>query len=141
MLELTRLKPMHCCSVDRNSFFRSDIWTILEIIVLSLLLRLQIETCQSAQVLLTHGLINSSSSSDSLSVIVGRVSPPISFRFNVPNNHVLDSYWKARYLPWNICLPASPCFTQVLKDSLRLVSFHSFRHHIVDVHNDGSAEL
>jgi len=70
----------------------------LQIVVLSFLLGFQVKSCQSPQVLLTHGLVDGGASSDSLAVVVGGVRPPISFRFHVAKNHVFDRGREAGYL-------------------------------------------
>lgn len=55
----------------------------LQVVVLPLLLSLQVQTGQSAQVLLAHRLVHGGAAPDSLAVIVGRVGPPISFGLHI----------------------------------------------------------
>ena len=77
--------------VDGHGLFRRDvIRTVLEVIVLSLLLRLQVETRQTAKVLLADGLVHRSAAPDTLSVVVSRVGPPVRLHLDVPQDHVLN---------------------------------------------------
>jgi len=52
------LQPVHGGGVDGHSLLRRDVGAVLQVVVLSLLLRLQVQTCETAQVLLTHRLVN-----------------------------------------------------------------------------------
>lgn len=70
----------------------------LQVVVLPLLLSFQVETSQSSQVLLTHGLVHSRSTADSLTIVVGGVGPPIGFSLHVAQDHVLDGSREARHL-------------------------------------------
>ena len=63
--------------------------------MLPLLLSLQVESGEAAQVLLADSLVHSGASPDSLTVVVSRVSPPISFGFHVAENHILNWSGKA----------------------------------------------
>ena len=66
--------------------------------MLALLLSLQVKTCQPSKVLFAHGFVDGGASSDSFSVIMGCVGPPISFRFHVSKYHVLDRDGQAWHL-------------------------------------------
>lgn len=66
--------------------------------MLSLLLCFQVQTSQSSQVLLAHGLVHSSSTTDSLTIVVGSVCPPVGFSLHVAQDHVLNGGWKAWHL-------------------------------------------
>lgn len=70
----------------------------LKVVVLSLLLSFQVQTGQSAQVLLAHCLVYSGSTTDSLTVVVGRVGPPVSFGLHVAQDHVLNGSRQAWHL-------------------------------------------
>ncbi len=70
----------------------------LQIVMLSFLLGFQIQSSETPQVLLTHGLVHSCTSSDTLAVVVSRVRPPISFSFHVSEDHVLNWDRQTRYL-------------------------------------------
>ena len=70
----------------------------LQVVVLSLLLSFQVQTSQSSQVLLTHGLVHGGSATDSLPVVVGRVGPPISFGLHIAQDHVLNWSGQAWHL-------------------------------------------
>jgi len=58
-------------------------FSYLQIIVLPLLFCFQIKPSQSSKILLANSLINSGTSSDSLSIIMRSVGPPISFSFHI----------------------------------------------------------
>ena len=58
--------------------------------MLPLLFSLEVESSQSAQVLLAHRLIDGGTASNSLSIVVGRVGPPIGLGFDVAKDHVLN---------------------------------------------------
>ena len=68
--ELAALEPVHRCSVDRNSLLGADVRTILEIAVLALLLGLEIQTRETAQVLLDNRLVDSCAAPDTFTVVV-----------------------------------------------------------------------
>lgn len=70
----------------------------LQVVVLPLLLCLEVESSETSQVLLAHSLIHSGSTPDSLTVVVSRVGPPVSFGLHVAEDHVLDRGWKS----WNL---------------------------------------
>jgi len=109
--------------------------------VLSLLLTLEIETRESAEVLLTNCLIDCGTPPDSLAIVVGSIGPPVCLGFNIPEDHVFYSCRQSRNFPWNICFPASPGLAEVLEDSLGLVCLNSLRHHVVNIHNDCCSQL
>ena len=62
----------------------------LQVVVLPLLLSLEVETGQPAQVLLAHRLVHGGAAADPLTVVVGRVGPPVSLGLDVAEDHVLD---------------------------------------------------
>ena len=92
------LQPMYSGGVDGYSLFSCDVWPILQVVMLPLLLGLQVESCETAQVLLAHCFVHSSSSSDSLPVVVSRVGPPVSLGLDISQDHVLNGDGQARNL-------------------------------------------
>ena len=66
--------------------------------MLSLLLSFQVQTGQSSQVLLADRFVHSGSTTDTLTVVVGRVSPPVCFGLNVAQDHVLNGSGQAWHL-------------------------------------------
>lgn len=58
--------------------------------MLTLLLRLEIEARQSAQVLLADRLIDSGAAADALAIVVRRIGPPVGLHLDVAKDHVLD---------------------------------------------------
>lgn len=70
----------------------------LQVVVLPLLLSFQVQTGQSPQVLLAHCLVHSGTTTDSLSIVVGSVGPPVSFSLHVAKDHVLNGSGKAWHL-------------------------------------------
>ena len=80
---------MHRGSINSDSFFCCYVWAIFKVVVLPLLLCFEVKTRQSSQVLFAYCLVNRSSSSDSFSIVVGRIRPPVSLRFHVADYHVL----------------------------------------------------
>lgn len=65
----------------------------LQIVMLSFLLSLKVQSSQSTQILLTNSLVHCCSSADTLSVVVSCVSPPISFSLHISKDHVLNRDW------------------------------------------------
>ena len=72
------LQPVYGGGINGDGLLCGAVWTVLQIVVLSLLLCLEKETSESSEVLLADGLVNGGASSDSLAVIVGCVCPPVS---------------------------------------------------------------
>eukprot|EP00398_MALV-I-01_sp_L67-1_P000203 gene202-gene343 len=137
--ELTRLQPMHSSSVNGNSLFTSNVRTILEVSMLTFLFGLQPKTRKTSKIFLTDGLVNGSTTTDTFTIVVGLVGPPIGLRLDVTQNHVLDRSRETRNLPWNVRLPATPSFGQMLQDGTGLVRLHTLRHHIDNImHNCGT---
>lgn len=58
--------------------------------MLSLLLGLEVQPGQSAEVLLADGLVHGGSSADPFPVVVGRIGPPVSLHLHVAEDHILD---------------------------------------------------
>ena len=135
MLEFPCFEPVEYLRVDCRGLFSCEIGTVLEVIVLSLLLCLQIQPRQSTKVLLADSFVDSSSAANTLSIVVRGIGPPISLGLDIADDHILNRYGQAWDLPRDIGLPAAPCLTQMLQDGLRLVCFHTLRHHVVNVFN------
>ncbi len=83
---------------DGNSLLWGDVRSILEVVVLPLLLCLQVQTCQPAQVLAAHCLVHSGSTPDTLPVVVGHIGPPVRLLLHITQNHVLNGSWQPRHL-------------------------------------------
>ena len=92
------LQPVHCRGINGHTLLSSDVWPILQVIVLTLLLCFQVETSQAAKILFADSLVHSCPTSDSLTIVVGSVGPPVCFRLDVTKDHVLNGNWKARHL-------------------------------------------
>ena len=110
--------------------------TNLEVVVLPLLLSLEVQPSETTQVLLAHRFVDGSSATDTFSVVVSRVRPPVSLHLHIPEDHVLDRRRQPRHLPRNVGLPTTPRFRQMLENRLRLVLLDSLRHHVEDVVHD-----
>ena len=126
---------------DGNGLLGRDVRTVLQVPVLPLLLGLQVQSSQSTQVLPDNGLVDGSTSPDTLSVIVRDRSPPIGLALDVSQQDVLDSGRHPWNLPRNVGLPTSPSFRQVLHDGLGLVLTNRLGHHVEDITHDGSTQL
>ena len=107
---LPRFEPMDCRCVDGHGFFRRDIRTIFHIIVLALLFRFQPQSCETAEVFLRDGLVNSSTSPDTLSIVVCYRDPPVGLALDIPQNDIFDRRRQSRYLPRYVTLPTPPGF-------------------------------
>ncbi|KAH3663740.1 hypothetical protein OGAPHI_005142 [Ogataea philodendri] len=68
-------------------------------------------------------------------------NPSICLCLDVSFNDVFDWFRHTWHVPWNIGLPTSPCFAQVLQNSLALILFDTFRYHIENVVKNGSTKL
>ena len=79
----------------------------LEVVVLALLLSLEVEACQAAQVLATDGLVDGGAAADALAVVVRHIGPPVRLLLHIAQDHVLDGRWQPRHLPGNVRLPAA----------------------------------
>jgi hypothetical protein len=58
--------------------------------VLALLLSLEIQPSETAQVLPANRLVHGGSASDALSIVVGDIGPPISLLLDIPQDHVFN---------------------------------------------------
>ena len=83
---------------DGNSLLWGDVRSILEVVVLPLLLCLQVETCQPAQVLAAYCLVHSGSTPNTLPVVVGHIGPPVRLLLHISQNHVLNGSRQPRHL-------------------------------------------
>jgi len=132
---------MNSGGVDSNGLLSGHIWTILKVIMLALLLRLEPETRETTEVLLTDGLVDGGTTTNTLAVVVSNVGPPVCLGLDVPQNHVLDGLRKARNLPWDVGFPAAPCLRKMLEDGPGLVGLDTLRHHVENVVHHRCTEL
>lgn len=72
--------------------------TYLQIIMLSFLFSFQVESSQSSQVLLADGFVDRGSTSDTFTIVVSSVGPPVCFGLDVTQDHILDWCRKSRDL-------------------------------------------
>jgi hypothetical protein len=117
---------MYCGCVNSHSLLSGNVGTILKIVVLSLLFSLEPQTSKPSKILFAHCLINSGTTLDPFSVVVGYVRPPISLGFDITQDHVLHWCGQSRHLPGDICFPATPCLTKMLQDDTGFVCTDSF---------------
>lgn len=73
--------------------------------MLALLLSLEVQARESAEVLSADSLVHGGTSPDALSVVVCNIGPPVSLLLDVAQDHVLDGSWQPRHLPWDVRLP------------------------------------
>jgi len=73
-------------------------WVYLQVVVLSFLFGFEIETSQTSQVLLADGFVDSGASTNTFTVVVGCVCPPVCLHLDVPKDHVFDR----RRETWNL---------------------------------------
>ena len=64
VLEFAGLKPMHSRGIDCDSLFSGGVWAVFQEVVLSFLLRLQVQSREAAKILLAHCLVDCGPSSD-----------------------------------------------------------------------------
>ena len=137
--KLATLKPMHRSSVDGNGLLGRYVGAVLEVVVLTLLLRLEPKTSQTTEILLNNGLIDGSTPLDTLSVVVRNVGPPIGLSLDVTKDHILDGGRHAGDLPRNVGLPTTECLRQMRKNHPGLVLLDALGHHIQNVvHHAGT---
>mmetsp|Transcript_33281 Transcript_33281/g.109100 ORF Transcript_33281/g.109100 Transcript_33281/m.109100 type:complete len:1053 (+) Transcript_33281:4096-7254(+) len=139
--ELAGLEPVDSRGVDGHSLLPADIRSVLEVVVLPLLLGLQPQAREPAQILLARRLVDGRATANTLTVVVGGIGPPVGLGLHIPEDHVLDRSRQAGHLPRNVGLPAAPGLGQVLQDGPGLVRAHALRHHVDDVVHDGRAQL
>mmetsp|Transcript_19442 Transcript_19442/g.63358 ORF Transcript_19442/g.63358 Transcript_19442/m.63358 type:complete len:470 (-) Transcript_19442:1597-3006(-) len=139
--ELARLEPVHHRGIDGDGLLGRDVRPILEIVVLALLLRLEPQPSEPAEVLLGDRLVDGGAAPDALAVVVRHVSPPVGLGLDVPQDHVLDRRRHARHLPRDVGLPAAPGLGEVLQDGARLVRLDALGHHVQDVVHHRRAQL
>mmetsp|Transcript_45139 Transcript_45139/g.81181 ORF Transcript_45139/g.81181 Transcript_45139/m.81181 type:complete len:277 (+) Transcript_45139:4424-5254(+) len=139
--ELSRLEPVHSCSVDGNCLLSAHVRSILQVVVLPLLLSFEPQACKSAKVFLARGFVHGGTSANTLSIVVGGVCPPVCLGLDVAKDHVFNGRWQPRDLPRDVCFPASPCLGQMLQDGAGFVCTNTLRHHVNDIVHDGCTEL
>ena len=140
-LVLAALQPVDRCREDSNTLLGANVGSVLEVVVLTLLLGLQPETCEATEVLLCDGLVDSGTSPDTLAVVVRNTDPPVGLALDVTKDNILDWLGQARYLPWDVALPATPCFAQVLQHCVDLILLDTLRHHVHEISHNGSTKL
>mmetsp|Transcript_94895 Transcript_94895/g.290284 ORF Transcript_94895/g.290284 Transcript_94895/m.290284 type:complete len:331 (+) Transcript_94895:4370-5362(+) len=136
-----RLEPVHRRGVNGHCLLAADVGAVLQVIVLPLLLGLQPQAGEPAQVLLARRLVDGRAAPDALAVVVRRVGPPVRLGLDVAQDHVLDRRGQAGHLPRDVGLPTTPSLGQVLQDGPRLVRAHALGHHVDDVVHHRRAEL
>jgi hypothetical protein len=109
--------------------------------MLTFLLSFQVQSSQTPQILLANCFVNCGASSDTLAIVVCCVCPPIGFRLNIADYHILDGSGQSWDLPRDIRFKATPSLRKVLENRFCLVGFNSFRHHIVNVHYHRGTQL
>lgn len=109
--------------------------------MLSLLLGLEVEPGEPAEVLLADGLVDGRAPTDPLAVVVGDRGPPVRLGLDVAEDDVFDRGRHPGHLPRDVGLPAPPGLRQVLEDRLGLVLLDRFGHHVEDVVHDGRPKL
>ena len=139
--EFATLEPMHYSGVNSDCLLSGNVRSVFQIVVLSFLFGLQIETSEPAHVFFADRLINGGSSPDPLPIEVGGVGPPICLGLDVPQNHVFDGSRESWHFPRNVGFPASPGFTEMLHDGFGLVGLDSLGHHVLNVEQDGGSQL
>mmetsp|Transcript_2955 Transcript_2955/g.8791 ORF Transcript_2955/g.8791 Transcript_2955/m.8791 type:complete len:467 (+) Transcript_2955:3703-5103(+) len=139
--KLPALQPVNGRGVDGNGFLGAHIGSVFQVVVLPLLLRLQIQPGQAAQVLPGNRLVDRRTPPDSLPVVMGHVGPPVGLHLDVAQDHRLDWRREPRHLPGNVGLPAAPGLAEVLEDCLGLVLLDALRHHVEDVVHHRSTQL
>ena len=139
--ELAGLEPVHRGGVDGDSLLGGDVRSILEVVVLPLLLRLEPQPGEPTQVLAAHSLVHGGAAANALAVVVRHVGPPVSLGLDVTQNHILDRRREPGDFPRDVSLPAPPRLGEVLQDRLSLVRLDPFRHHVQDVVHHGGAKL
>lgn len=97
---------------------------------------LQVQTSQTPKILLDDCFVNGCASTNTLTIVVCRICPPISLGFHVTqdpkmntlskyylriNLHVLNWSRQIRHFPWDIGFPTTPGFTQMLQNDSSLV--------------------
>lgn len=106
--------------VDSSGLLSADVGTILEISVLTLLLRLEVQPGKATEILLDDGLVDGGTTTNAFTIVMsdaandkpstkGRTrpecqslrAPPICFALDVPENDILDSRGHTRNLPWD----------------------------------------
>ena len=96
--ETAALKPVHGGGVDGHSLLGRDIGPVLQVVVLPLLLGLEVESCQPAEVLFADRLVDGGAATDPLAVVVRSVGPPVRLGLDIAEDHVLNRNWE----PWNL---------------------------------------
>ena len=118
-----------------------DVGAVLHVVVLPLLLRLEPQARQTAQILLGHGLVNGGAAPDALAVVVRNRDPPVGLALDVAKDDVLNGRRQARNLPGDVALPTAPRLGQVLQHGVDLVLLDALGHHVHQIGHDGRTQL
>jgi hypothetical protein len=106
--KLATLQPVDSGGIDGNGFFCRDIGTgkcrvldtseatpptrdknapVLQVRVLTLLLRFEVKPGEASEVFLADGLVNRGTSTDTLSVVMSNRGPPIGLALHIAENN------------------------------------------------------
>src|SRR6266567_6251669 len=69
--KFSALKPVNGCGIDCDGLLRTDIWTILQVSVLTFLLCLQIKACETTEIFLHNSFVDCCTTPDTLTIVVG----------------------------------------------------------------------
>ena len=90
--------------------------------MLSLLLSFEVKSCKTTQIFLTDSFIHSGSTANALPVVMCCVCPPVSLRFYIAKNHVLNCCRKTRNL--KIQFQCSFCINYCFYKKILIYSLH-----------------
>ncbi len=76
--KLSALKPVDGCRIDCHGLLCTDIWTILEISVLTFLFCLQIKTRETTEIFLHYSFVDCCTAPDTLTIVVGHTVQAVS---------------------------------------------------------------
>ena len=65
----------------------------LQVVVLSFLLSFEVKSCKTTQIFLANSFVNSGTTTNTFSVVMCSVCPPISLGFDIPQYHVFNCCW------------------------------------------------
>ena len=117
--EPPRLQPVHRGRVDGDCLLGRDVGPVLQVVVLPLLLGLQVEPGQAAEVLLAHRLVNRGAPVKYIKVVLQEVCQVISrmkaarFASAVQFFHDQDHDWKAMMFRSLVPSAERPCYSHV----------------------------
>ena len=65
---------------------------------------LKSRSCIPSKIFAAYSLVYGSTSSDSLSIVVSHIGPPVSLLLHIPQDHILNRCRQTWHLPWDVCL-------------------------------------